>query len=86
MMWYGSDMSGWGYAFMAVGSILFWALLIAAILALVRFTGRGQGDSAAPHVPEEILAERFAGGEIDEDEYHRKLEVLRRSGSPLTRF
>src|ERR1700736_1529222 len=27
--------------------------------------------------PEWILAQRFAAGEIDEDEYHRRLSVLR---------
>jgi putative membrane protein len=84
-MWYGSGMTGWGYTFMAVGSILFWALLIAAIVALVRFTGRTGATGAATRAPGEILAERFARGEIDEDEYLRKLEVLRRSGSPVTR-
>jgi putative membrane protein len=29
-----------------------------------------------PH-PEQILAERFAAGEIDQDEYQRRLEALR---------
>lgn len=27
--------------------------------------------------PEQILARRFAAGEIDEEEYHRRLEALR---------
>ena len=27
--------------------------------------------------PEQILAERFARGEIDEDEFHQRLTVLR---------
>jgi putative membrane protein len=27
--------------------------------------------------PERILAERFATGEIDEEEYHRRLQTLR---------
>ncbi|MFI1466624.1 SHOCT domain-containing protein [Streptomyces wuyuanensis] len=31
---------------------------------------------------EEILAERFAHGEIDDDEYRRRAETLRRFGSP----
>ena len=32
-----------------------------------------------PHTPdpERILAERLAAGEIDEDEYHRRLDALR---------
>jgi putative membrane protein len=31
---------------------------------------------------EQVLAERLARGEIDEDEYRRGLETLRASGSP----
>ena len=38
MFWFDHDMSGWGYAGMAVGMVLFWALVIAGIVALVRFT------------------------------------------------
>ena len=29
---------------------------------------------------EQVLAERFAHGEIDEEEYRRRLEILRTSG------
>ena len=36
MFWYDHDMSGWGYAGMAIGMVLFWALLIVAIIALIR--------------------------------------------------
>ncbi|MEU6537714.1 SHOCT domain-containing protein [Streptomyces sp. NPDC047000] len=32
--------------------------------------------------PEQLLAERFARGEIDEDEYRRRLAVLRDAGGP----
>ncbi len=35
-------------------------------------TGPGQ-----PAPPEQILAERFARGEIDEDEFHQRMTVLR---------
>jgi len=34
---------------------------------------------------ERALAERFARGEIDEEEYHRRLETLRAAGSAPTR-
>ena len=31
MFWSGHDMSGWGYAGMAVGMVLFWVLMILGI-------------------------------------------------------
>jgi hypothetical protein len=36
MMYYGDHISGWGWAFMAVGSVLLWAVLIFAVVVLVR--------------------------------------------------
>ncbi|QJS13807.1 hypothetical protein HKX69_33485 [Streptomyces argyrophyllae] len=35
--------------------------------------------------PEQILAERFARGEIDEDEYHRRLTVLAKTTGDVPR-
>jgi putative membrane protein len=35
--------------------------------------------------PEEVLAERFAAGEIDENEYRRRLDALRVASSPARR-
>jgi putative membrane protein len=88
MYWYGSGMSGWGYALMIVSMILFWGALIAGVVALVRYFGRsGQPPEAPPpqtppasQTPEQLLAERFARGEIDEEEYQRRLAVLRGEG------
>lgn len=76
MFWYGHGMNGWGYAIMTVGMILFWGLLIVGVILLVRYGIRG----ARTHhdmAPESILAERFARGEIDEDEYRGRLATLR---------
>ncbi|MGP4016577.1 SHOCT domain-containing protein [Saccharopolyspora sp. 5N708] len=56
--------------------VLFWALVIAAIIALVRYlqrTGRVERGTVSA---EELLAERFARGEIDEEEYRRRLATL----------
>src|SRR5215472_1521744 len=82
MYWYGSGMSGWGYALMTVSLILFWGAVIFGIVALVRFLGRGSQPPAAPPSPplERLLAERFARGEISEDEYRQRLSVLRGAG------
>jgi len=35
----------------------------------------------SPSVPEQVLAERFARGEIDDEEYRARLAVLRRAGT-----
>lgn len=81
MFWYGNGMSGWGYALMTISTVLFWALVIAGAVVLVRYLGRTPQLPAAPpphrHTPEQVLAERFARGEIDDDEYQRRLDTLR---------
>ena len=85
MFWSDHDMSGWGYAGMAIGMVLFWALIVVGIIALIRHTTgatQTRASSAPPlysdyHTPEEMLASRFARGEIDETEYRHRLEVLR---------
>ena len=56
---------------MWVGMIVFWGLVIWGIAAILR-TSRRADDAS----PERVLAERFARGEIDEEEYHRRLDVL----------
>ena len=84
MYWSDHDMSGWGYAGMAMGMVLFWALIIVGIIALVRYAS-GSSSGVAPtaarpysdyETPEQLLAARFARGEIDESEYRHRLEVL----------
>jgi putative membrane protein len=89
MMWYDDHMSGWGYALMGVGTLLFWGLIVAGIVILVRYLARseqhgGTGPADRP-TAEQVLAERFARGEIDEEEYRRRLDTLRASGSRVTR-
>jgi putative membrane protein len=83
MFWYGHDMSGWGYAGMAIGMVLFWVLIIVAIVALIRFSTAATQAGAIPRPPpyiespEQLLAARFARGEIDEAEYQQRLTFLR---------
>ena len=86
MMWTDHDVSAWGYAWMAIGMVIFWALLIAVVVAMVRYLARpdrpvGAAPADRPLSPEQMLAERYARGEIDEDEYRRRLETLRASTS-----
>ena len=81
-MFYGNGMNGWAMLLMTVSSLLFWGLIVAGIVALVRYTGRSTSAGAAAATqagtPQQILAERFARGEIDEDEYRQRLQVLGR--------
>jgi putative membrane protein len=99
MYWYGPHMGGWGWGWaMVLSSLLFWALLAVAIIALVRYMTRGgqrplplhrgyaspagpYGPGPAPGpatvTPEQVLAERFARGEIDEEEFRQRRAALR---------
>ena len=84
MNWYGPGMGGWGYVLMTVNALLFWALVIVGIVVLVRHLGGSRQGSGTPGGtgPEQILAERFARGEIDEAEYRQRIDTLRASRSP----
>ncbi len=77
MWWYGYGMSGWGYALMTVSMVLFWALVIFGVIALVRYLGRSDRPATTLPTAEQVLAERFARGAIDEQEYHQRLDALR---------
>jgi putative membrane protein len=59
---------GWGMGF---GMLLFWGLLIAAIVLLVKGCGV-RGDKSAL----DILKERYARGEIERDEFEQKKRDL----------
>ena len=76
MMWYSHGVLGWvGWTLTVVSMLVFWGLLIWGILMLLRL-GPG-GDNASPdRSPEQLLAHRFAAGEIDVDAYRRALAVL----------
>lgn len=70
------DMGTWGWGGWVAGAIMmliFWGGLAALILLALRRPGDGRTSDD----PERILAARFARGEIDEEEYHRRLRILR---------
>jgi len=57
---------------------ILWFLVIAGgIVAAVVFTRRNR-EAAGPRAGEAVLAQRYAAGEIDEEEYTARLAVLRR--------
>ncbi|WP_240619379.1 SHOCT domain-containing protein [Blastococcus sp. TF02-8] len=83
MWWYGEGSpSGWTYALMTLSMILFWGLIIYGVVWLLRYSGRDDAPEARKPTPEDLLAERFARGEIDEPEYRQRLETLRHHRLP----
>lgn len=80
-MYWDGNMGLWGYILMGVGFVLFWAAVITAIILFARSTGAGnrryEGVGPGSGGAENLLAERFARGEIDESEYTSRLNVLR---------
>ncbi|MFF3875207.1 hypothetical protein [Streptomyces sp. NPDC001978] len=89
MMWYDGGWGWGGWFAMAIFPVLFLVLVIGGVVVLVRYlTGsRHVHQGGPPPFPgepgwgskraEDLLAERFARGEIDEDEYKRRLTLLR---------
>jgi putative membrane protein len=82
MSWYGNGaMSGWGWT---VGMIVFWGALITLGVAW-RYRRHGpvelaQAPAGGARPPsEQILAERYARGEMDESEYSTRLATLRQA-------
>ncbi|WP_199844318.1 SHOCT domain-containing protein [Streptomyces sp. RTd22] len=87
MFWYDHDVSGWGWFTMSLGMILFWALIITGGVLIYRALSRPHQQppsTAARPSPEQLLAERFARGEIDDEEYQRRLTALRTSSGPTS--
>lgn len=74
---YHDGMSWGGWILMAAAMIAFWGLVVFAVVALFRNTRRSNGAISDSRGPLNILEERFARGEIDEDEYHARSAVLR---------
>ncbi|WP_332013559.1 SHOCT domain-containing protein [Nocardia cyriacigeorgica] len=79
MYWSDHGMTGWGYALMIVVMVLAWALVAVAIIAALRVIASTsqRPPRSSPDLPEQLLAERFARGEIDDEEFRRRLTALR---------
>jgi putative membrane protein len=78
-MWgYMDGGSGWGMAFGTVSMLLFWFLLIAAIVMLIRYlSGTGiSSERRREKTALDILKERYARGEIEREEFEQKKHDL----------
>ncbi|HZE39035.1 MAG TPA: SHOCT domain-containing protein [Stackebrandtia sp.] len=78
MMYWGYGAGG-GWIYMLLGMALFWtALIVMAVLAYRAWAHRdGRRVSRAEH----ILAERYAKGEIDDEEFEHRSATLRSSST-----
>lgn len=72
MGWHMDEWSWAGWFVMAVAMAAFWLALAWVLVLALR--GRPTGGAATA---EDVLAHRYAAGEIDDDEYERRLDVLR---------
>jgi putative membrane protein len=71
--------TGGGFGGMWIGPIFLIVILAAAVWAASAILSRGDGGRPLSHndkTPREILDERFARGEIDEEEYRRRRDLL----------
>ena len=85
MMWDGAFGGGWGGGFGWFGPfhfiipLVFWGLIIVAIVLLVRYAlGWGEHSRLGRRPPGlDVLEERYARGEINRDEYlQKKRDIL----------
>jgi len=82
-MYWDGNTGIWGYIMMGLSFVLFWGAIITAIILFARSMGAGsrryESGGHGAGVAENLLAERFARGEIDESEYSARLAALRRA-------
>ena len=77
--------SGWGL--MLLMMLVFWGLLVALIVWLAR-SRDSDSSSSEPRRPgsptaEDVLALRYARGDIDEEEFERRRAALERAAAGL---
>lgn len=71
MMYWGNGDWNWAaWIVMTASMVLFWGLVAWVAVTVMRRPGVTQRS------PEDVLADRFARGEIDDDEFRRRREAL----------
>ena len=77
----------WAHSWSWTGSVLlcvvmavFWAAVITALAVAIRDAGSRDSESDqtiyGPPRPKDVLTERFARGELNDDEYLRRVKLL----------
>lgn len=78
--WNYQGMGGGAWALMIVGMLVFWTILAVGLVALLRHNRSGYDGVDSPrsgNAAISILKERFARGELTEEEYSRRLAILK---------
>ena len=73
MYWGNGDWNWAAWLVMTASMVLFWGLVAWVAITILRRPGEAHPS------PEDVLAGRFARGEIDEEEFRRRREALRSS-------
>lgn len=79
------DGGGWGHwgglwgIVPTIAMVVIWALVITAIVLVARYLISlwSASRTARPIQAEDLIAQRYARGEIDDDEYRRRTMLLR---------
>lgn len=79
MYGYGSGFGIGGWILMGLGFVVFWGLVVTLVIVLVRRSRTGSPPlvyASRHQTALDILAERFARGEIDEQEFASRRRAL----------
>ena len=80
MMWNGGWTVGWMAPLMGVSAVLWWVLVIAVVLAVLRWWRMPPEAGATPRQDaRQVLDVRFARGEIDAEEYAARRQAMAES-------
>jgi putative membrane protein len=79
-MWWHGDWTWWGWLAMTFSMLVFWGVLIAGMVWAIRSFQSGGTPSRSD--ARDILRERFARGEIDEDGFRRAMAALNDTEGP----
>lgn len=70
--------NGWWWIMGVVGLLIVVALVVIVVITLQRSNApRPEGSGSNRRTADDLLSERFARGEMDEDEYRRRRVALR---------
>ena len=80
-MWHDGGWGWGGWILMALVMVIFWAAVITAVVLAIRYLAgegsqRNQASAGSARPAEDVLAQRYARGEIDDDEFRQRLTLL----------